>query len=87
MIVIFACFAVQTAFNFVVWRRSDEFVRRMIMETASLCFWILQAALFLWACAERLGLLAALSSWDSIAILMSVYVVVSAVVSVRLGVR
>ncbi len=87
MAVIVGCFAVQTTVNLIIWHRADEFVRRLITQTAALCFWILQAALFLWACAERLGLLASISSWDSIAVLMTVYLIVSAVVSIRLGVR
>lgn len=86
MAAIALCFAFQTALNLTVWRRADEFVRRLIAETSSLCFWVMQAALFLWAAGERLGLLPAISTWDCAIILMAVYFVASAFISVRNGV-
>jgi hypothetical protein len=86
MIAIVVCFALQTALNLVVWRRADEFVRRLISETSSLCFWVLQAALFLWAAGERLGLLPAVDAWDCVVVMMSVYLLASGFVSVRNGV-
>jgi hypothetical protein len=79
------CFAVQTALNIAVWRRADEFMRRLISETSATCFWILQAMLFLWAAGERLSLLPAVSAWDCTVVLMSVYLAASAFISVRNG--
>jgi hypothetical protein len=79
-------FVLQTALNLMVWRRADEFVRRLISETSSLCFWILQAALFLWAAGERLGLLSPISTWDCTVVLMGVYFIASAFISTRNGV-
>jgi hypothetical protein len=86
MAVIAICFAAQTALNLIVWRRADEFVRRLISETSSLCFWVLQAALFLWAAGERLGLLSPVSTWDCTVVLMGVYFLASAFISTRNGV-
>lgn len=84
--VIAGMFALQTVLNLIVWRRADEFVRRIISETSVISFWVLQAALFLWAAGERLGLLSALSTWDCTVILMAAYLVIAAVVSTRNGV-
>jgi len=86
MAVIALCFAGQTALNLIVWRRADEFVRRLISETSSLCFWVLQATLFLWAAGERLGLLSPISTWDCTVVLMGVYFIASAFISTRNGV-
>jgi hypothetical protein len=86
MAAIALCFVLQSALNLMVWRRADEFVRRLISETSSLCFWVLQAALFLWASGERLGLLSAVSTWDCTVVLMGVYFIASAFISTRNGV-
>ena len=86
MTVIAVCFVIQTTLNFAVWRRADEFVRRLIAETSSLCFWVLQAALFLWAAGERLHLFPVISTWDCAIIMMGAYFVASAFISVRNGV-
>jgi hypothetical protein len=86
MIVIALCFAAQTALNLIVWRRADEFVRRLISETGSLCFWVLQAALFLWAAGERLGVFPAIDAWSCVVVLMGVYLLASAFISMRNGV-
>jgi hypothetical protein len=85
MSAILLCFAVQSVLNLVLWRRSDEFVRRLIAETSSACFWLLQAALFVWAAGERLGLLPAASTWDCAVVLMAVYLVASGSISMRNG--
>ena len=79
-------FVLQTALNLMVWQRADEFVRRLISETSSLCFWVLQGALFLWAAGERLGLLSPISTWDCTVVLMGVYFLASAFISTRNGV-
>ena len=48
--------AVQSVLNLLLWRRSDELLRRVTAETSALSFWVLQIALVLYASAERLGL-------------------------------
>lgn len=82
---IVVAFAAQTALNIIVWRRADEFMRRLLVETSSVCFWVLQAALFLWAAGERLALLPALHAWSAVTIMMSVYLIASAFITVRNG--
>lgn len=78
-------FALQAAANLALWRVADELLRRVIVETGAACFWGLQAALFLYAAAERLGLTSGLSAWGLIAILMAVYLITSSVVAFRRG--
>lgn len=80
-----AVFLLQTALNLSVWRRADELMRRMIAEAGATCFWILQAALFLWAAAEKLGVAPPLSAWDMTTVLMGVYLTVSSILSIRRG--
>jgi hypothetical protein len=82
---IIALFLLQTLLNVTVWMRADEMMRRMIAESGSVCFWVLQAALFLWAAAEKLELAPALSAWDLMTILMGAYLVVSSLMSIRRG--
>lgn len=86
MTVIGWSFVLQTGLNLMLWQRADEFVRRLISETSSLCFWVLQAALFLWAAGERLGLLSPISTWDCTVVLMGAYFLASAFISTRNGV-
>jgi len=80
-------FAGQTLINFDLWRTSDEFYRRAMLETSAISFWVLQGALFLWAVAERTGYAPVLQSWDAVCVLMAVYLVLSVVVTRRLGVE
>lgn len=82
---IVVAFAAQTVLNVIVWRRADEFMRRLLAETSSICFWVLQAALFLWAAGERLALLPPLDAWSAVTIMMSVYLVASAFITIRNG--
>jgi hypothetical protein len=82
---IVAAFALQSALNLVVWRQSDEFIRRLISETSVVCFWVLQSALFLWAAGERLGLVSGLTAWSGAVIMMAVYLVASTTISLRNG--
>ena len=77
---------VQTVVNIVLWRSADEFHRRAQLETSALCFWLLQACLFLWAVAAHFALVPQLEAWDAFVVLMAVYLGVSVVVSKRLGV-
>jgi hypothetical protein len=85
MIAIGVGFTAQTLINIRLWQRADEFLRRMMLETSAICFWVLQAALFLWAAAERLGFAPRLSSWDSLTILMAVYLSASLFIASRRG--
>lgn len=76
---------IQTMLNLSVWNRADEMMRRMIAETGSVCFWLLQGLFYLWAAAEVLGLAPALSSWDLMTVLMAVYLTVSAGAALQRG--
>jgi hypothetical protein len=85
MLGIVLLFAVQTALNLILWRRSDEVLRRAIAESGSASFWLLQGVFFLWACGEKLRLLPAITSWDAVTVLMGVYLVTSTVIAARRG--
>ncbi|WP_297506651.1 hypothetical protein [uncultured Caulobacter sp.] len=80
-----ALFLLQSAVNLSVWMRSDELVRRAMVEIAALAFMILQAALFLWAAGQKLGLLPVLTLWDATPVMMAVYLLISFVVAWRRG--
>lgn len=85
MAAIVALFLLQTFLNLSVWTRADEMIRQMVAEAGAVCFWVLQGALFLWAAAEKLELVPALTTWDMMTILMGFYLVISSVISVRRG--
>lgn len=55
------------------------------MEAAAATFFLGQGLLFLWAAAERLGVVAPLTAWDIYAVLMTLYLVALAVASARRG--
>jgi hypothetical protein len=76
-------FGLQTAANVALWRICDEFLRRQILITGALTFAIVQGALFLWAAAERLHLVRAASSWDTITLVLLVYMVVASCMAIR----
>lgn len=78
--------AIQTVANVVLWRRADEMLRQVMSETSAMAFWALQTALFLYAAAERLGLVDTISGWALMGILMAVYLIASIVASVRRGI-
>jgi len=78
-------FVLQTAANVALWRAGDELLRRVVMETGAICFWSLQALLFLYAAAERLGLVASVTAWGLIGVLMVAYVIASSLVALRRG--
>ena len=78
---------VQAGANLLLWRRADEMLRRIMAETATLAFWTLQSGLFLYAAAERLGLIDGLSAWGMMGILMGVYFVASALAAARRGIH
>jgi hypothetical protein len=73
----------QTAINMIVWRTADEFARLLILKTAAIAFGVCQGALFLWAAAEHLHLARGLTSWDSMMVLMTVYLFTSATLAVK----
>ena len=76
-------FAVQTVYNFRLWRVSDEFLRGAMTTTAAVTFAVGQGALFLWAAAEHMSLVKPVSTWDVLLNMMLLYMVVGALVSVR----
>jgi len=80
-------FGLQTAMNIMLWRSSDEFVRRMVLEVCAITFAIGQGVIFLWAAAERMGLLRALTGWQAINLLMTCYIAVGFCVSLTLRQR
>lgn len=84
---VLALLAVQTVANLMLWRRADEMLRRIMVETGGLAFWTLQLALFLYAAGERLGLTGGVTAWGMIGVLMAVYLVASAVVAARRGIK
>ena len=77
--------AVQSVLNLLLWRRSDELLRRVTAETSALSFWVLQIALVLYASAERLALVEAVTAWGLLAILMAVYLMASVAAAWRRG--
>lgn len=80
-----AATAVHSLINFQIWRRGDELIRRIVVETGAICFWIVQIAIFAWAAAERLGLETGVTPWDVLTLLMAIYLTCSVVVSIRRG--
>jgi len=77
---------VQSVANLMLWRAADEMLRHVMAETSAIAFWALQTALFLYAAAERLGLVETVSGWGLIGILMAVYLIASIVASARRGI-
>lgn len=82
---ILALLAVQSVANLMLWRTADEMLRRVMLETSALAFWALQLALFVYAAAERLGLVGTITGWGLIGILMGVYFIASIVAATRRG--
>lgn len=78
--------AVQSAANLMLWRRADEMLRQVMLDTSALAFWVLQSALFLYAAAERLGLIQTITGWGLMGILMVVYLFASVAASARRGI-
>jgi hypothetical protein len=75
----------QSAANLMLWRTADEMLRRVMLETSALAFWSLQLGLFIYAAAERLGLVGTITAWGLMGILMGVYFIASAVAAARRG--
>ncbi len=85
LVAIAVVFALHTAMNLSLWRRGDEMIRRVILESGALAFWIGQAVLFAWAAAERLGVAPPLTAWDILVVVMGLYLVCSGTVGLRRG--
>lgn len=77
--------AVQSGANLMLWRNADEMLRRVMLETSALAFWAVQLSLFIYAAAERLGLIGTISGWGLMGILMGVYFIASIVAGARRG--
>lgn len=77
--------AVQTWINLRLWRDGDELTRAVIAQSGGACFWLLQLALFGWATLTRLKLLPEADAWTLVTVMMSVYLLVSFIVSARRG--
>ena len=78
-------FVLHSAMNLRLWRRGDEMIRRVILESGALAFWTGQVALFGWAAAERLGVAPGLTAWDILVVVMGLYLACSAIVGLRRG--
>jgi hypothetical protein len=76
-------FALQSFVNYRIWVESDEFVRAMMYQLATMTFWIVQSGIFLWAAAEHLHLVRAATSWEIANVLFFCYLIVSFVVAIR----
>jgi len=76
-------FAVQTWGNLRIWSTSDEFARRIILEVCALSFALCQGLLFLWASAEHLHLVRAISAWNTFSLLMLVYLLSTSWITIR----
>lgn len=84
-VAVVALAAVQTVANLMLWRRADEMLRRVMMETGSIAFWAGQMALFLYAAAERLGLVGTVTAWGLMGMLMALYFIASMIAALRRG--
>ena len=84
-VAVVALAVVQSVANVLLWHRADEMLRRVMMETATIAFWSGQMALFLYAAAERLGLVGTVSAWGLMGILMGLYFIASMIAALRRG--
>lgn len=75
----------QSIANVMLWRAADEMLRRVMSETSAMAFWALQLCLFVYASAERLGLVDTISGWGLMGILMGVYFLASIIAAARRG--
>jgi hypothetical protein len=79
--------AAQSLANLMLWRAADEMLRRVMLETSALAFWAVQLGLFVYAAAERLGLIGTITGWGLTGMLMGVYFIASIVASARRGIH
>ena len=82
---VLALLAIQSGANLMLWRTADEMLRRVMLETSALAFWAVQLGLFVYAAAERLGLVGTITGWGLMGILMGVYFIASIVAAARRG--
>lgn len=75
----------QSVANLMLWRAADEMLRRVMSETSAMAFWALQLCLFVYAAAERLGLVDTVSGWGLMGIMMGVYFIASIIAAARRG--
>ena len=75
----------QSVANLMLWRAADEMLRRVMSETSAMAFWALQLSLFVYAAAERLGLVDTVSGWGLMGIMMGVYFIASIIAAARRG--
>ncbi len=78
--------AAQSLANLMLWRAADEMLRRVMLETSALAFWAVQLGLFVYAAAERLGLIGTITGWGLTGMLMGIYFIASIVASARRGI-
>ncbi|HRJ64883.1 hypothetical protein [Brevundimonas sp. UBA2416] len=76
---------VQSGANLMLWRTADEMLRRVMLETSALAFWAVQLGLFVYAAAERLGLVGTITGWGLIGLLMGIYFIASIIAAARRG--
>lgn len=84
---ILALLLLQSVANLMLWRAADEMLRRIMSETSAMAFWVVQLGLFVYAAAERLGLVETITGWGLIGLLMGVYFVSSIIASARRGIH
>lgn len=84
---IITALVVQTVANVLLWQRADEMLRHLMLETGAISFWISQMAFFVYAAAERLGLLGGVSAWGMAGVMMAIYLIASTVASARKGLK
>ncbi len=77
----------QTVANVMLWNKADEMLRRIMAETGAIAFIACEGALFVYAAAERLGLVGPVSSWGLIGIAMGVYLCASCLAAARRGIH
>lgn len=77
----------QTVANVMLWNKADEMLRRILAETGAIAFIACEGALFVYAAAERLGLVGPVSSWGLIGIAMGVYLCASCIAAARRGIH
>lgn len=75
----------QSWLNYRVWRRGDEFFRRILVEAAVISFVIAQFLLFAWAVLTRFDLVNEPSVLDIYVIVMTIYLLASFVAGMRRG--
>ena len=78
---------IQTVTNVMLWNKADEMLRRIMAETGAMAFFACQGALFVYAAAERLGLIGTITGWGLTGMLMGVYFIASIVASARRGIH